>query len=85
MCDGGRDLEGTEFAEYCDNLFFEACERGRCRFDRRVGGDVINGGKGGWFGFEEGEVAGEGECAGDTEVSSVGDITAAIFVGFGSE
>lgn len=77
MCDGGRDLEGIEFTEYCDNLFFDACEVGLCRVDRREGGDVINGGNGGWLGFEDGEDTGEGEVAGET-VSSVGDMTTAI-------
>jgi hypothetical protein len=52
---------------------------GLCKFDRRAGGDVIRGGNGGWFGFEEGEETGEGEVAGDT-ASSVGDMTAAIFM-----
>jgi hypothetical protein len=79
MCDGGRDLEGIELTEYCDNLFFDACEVGRCRVDRREGGDVISGGNGGWFGFEDGEDTGDGEDAGET-VSSVGDMTAAILV-----
>jgi len=79
MCDGGRDLEGAECVEYCDNLFLDACEVGRCKFDRRAGGDVISGGNGGWFGFEDGEETGDGEVGGDT-VSSVGDMTAAIFV-----
>jgi hypothetical protein len=79
MCDGGRDLEGAEYVEYWDNLFLDACEVGRCRFDRRVGGDVIRGGNGGWFGLEDGEDMGDGEVAGDT-VSSVGDMTAAISV-----
>lgn len=46
--------------------------------ERRVVGEVINGGKGGWFGFDEGDEIGEGDVAGDIVVSSVGDITAAI-------
>lgn len=79
MCDGGRDLEGMEFTEYCDNLFFDACEVGRCRLVRREGGDVINGGNGGWLGFEDGEDTGDGEVAGET-VSSAGDMTTAILV-----
>ena len=77
ICDGGRDLEGMELVEYCDNLFFDACEVGLCKVDRRAGGDVISGGKGGWFGFEDGEETGDGEVAGET-VSIVGDMTAAI-------
>jgi len=51
---------------------------GRCRFDRRAGGDVISGGNGGWFGFEEGDDTGDGEVAGEAEVSIVGDMTAAM-------
>jgi len=51
---------------------------GLCRFDRRAGGDVISGGNGGWLGFEEGEDTGDGEVAGEAEVSSVGDMTAAM-------
>jgi len=70
-CDGGRDLEGPAF-EYCDSLFLEACEGGRFKFDLRAVGDVISGGNGGWFGLEEGDT-------GD-DVSTVGDITAAMMV-----
>jgi hypothetical protein len=80
MCEGGRDLEGMELVEYCDNLFFDAYEVGRCKIDRREGGDVISGGNGGWFGFEDGEDTGDEEVAGET-VSIVGDMTAAILVG----
>lgn len=79
MCDGGRDLEGMELVEYCDNLFFDAYEVGRCKIDRREGGDVISGGNDGWFGFEDGEDTGDEEVAGET-VSIVGDMTAAILV-----
>lgn len=71
--EGGRDLEGTEWFEYCDSLFLEACEMGRCRVDRRAGGDVMSGGRGGWFGFEAGEVTGDWEFTGKPEVSR-GDI-----------
>ena len=46
-CEGGRDLEGTELVEYCDNLFFDAWEIGLCKVVRRAGGDVISGGSGG--------------------------------------
>lgn len=38
---------------------------------------MINGGNGGWFGFEEGDMTGDGEVAGE-EVSIVGDMTAAM-------
>jgi hypothetical protein len=41
---------------------------------------VINGGRDGWFGFEEGDVIGSGEPVDTFEVSRFGDITAAIFV-----
>jgi hypothetical protein len=79
MCEGGRDLEGTEWFEYCDSRFLDAYEFGRCKVDRRAGGDVISGGNGGWLGFEEGEETGDGEVAGEVvDVSSVGDTTAAI-------
>ena len=47
MWDGGRDLEGPDVFEYCESLFFEAWERGRCKFVRRTTGDVIRGGNGG--------------------------------------
>jgi hypothetical protein len=40
---------------------------------------VINGGNEGWFGLEEGELAGDGDVAGEEVVSIVGDITAAMF------
>ena len=78
MCDGGRDLEGAEYVEYCDSLPLDACEVGRCKFDRRAGGDVISGGSGGWFGFEAGEETGVVEDGDDT-ASIAGDITAVIF------
>jgi hypothetical protein len=45
--DGGRDREGPEVFEYCDNLFFDANDRGRCRLVRLAGGDVTKGGNGG--------------------------------------
>ncbi len=49
MWDGGRDLDGrSEVIEYCESLFFDAWESGRCRLERRAGGDVTNGGSGGW-------------------------------------
>ena len=43
-------------------------------------GDVISGGKGGWFGFEDGDESGGGEVACGDVVSKVGDMTAAIFM-----
>jgi hypothetical protein len=54
----------------------DAWEGGRFKFDLREVGDVISGGKGGWFGLEEGEVTGDGEVAGD--VSIVGDMMAVM-------
>ena len=63
----------------------DACEIGRCSVVRRAGGEVISGGRGGWFGFEVGEEIGDGDVAGDgDEVSSEGDITAVIFRSFGA-
>jgi hypothetical protein len=44
ICERGRDFEGPEAV---DSLFFDACEKGRCRVVRRAGGDVISGGNGG--------------------------------------
>lgn len=54
---------------------------GRWRVDRRLDGEVISGGNGGWFGFEDGEEIGDGEVAGDDAVSNVGDMTAVILKG----
>jgi hypothetical protein len=76
MCDGGRDLEGAEWVEYCDSLCLEACEVGRANVVLREGGEVTIGANGGAFGLEEGDVAGEDEAPG--EPSNAG-ITAAIF------
>ena len=64
MCEGGRDLECTEPAEYCDRRFLDACDSGRGSVLRRGGGDVISGGRGGWLGFEVGEASAGGEVAG---------------------
>ena len=60
-----------------------ACEVGRCKFVRRAGagGDVISGCNGGWFGFEEGLVTGDGDLGGSDVVSNVGDMMVVIFVG----
>lgn len=75
MCDCGRDLEGTELAEYCDSRCLEACDMGRGRVLRREGVDVVNGGKAGWFAIDEGEAAsGAGEEAGDDDVSTMAAI-----------
>jgi hypothetical protein len=66
MWDGGRDLEGAEPVEYCESRFFEACDIGLGRVDRRVGGDVMSGGSAGWFAFDPGEgAAAGGDVAGD--------------------
>lgn len=73
---------GPEYDEYCDNRFLDAREFGRCKVDRRVLGEVINGGSGGWFGFEEGEVTAGGDEGGGDDVSSGGGITAAILLMF---
>lgn len=59
--------------EYCESLFFDAWESGRCKFERRDWGEVINGGSGGWFGFA-GDDTGAEELAGD----EVADMTSAI-------
>lgn len=72
--EGGRDLDGIEPVEYCDSLFLEACDIGRGSVDLREGGEVINGGSGGWFALDDGEVTAGGEVAGD----ELGDITAVI-------
>jgi hypothetical protein len=79
ICDGGRDLDGADWFEYCDSLFFEACEDGRCRFDLRAGGEVSMAVKGGWSGLlgVGEEEPGGGEVAGDVG-SKAGDMTAAI-------
>lgn len=63
--------------EYCDSLFFEACDIGRGSVDLRFGfgGDVIRGWSGGWLGFAPGEVIAGGDVAGDDD----GDMTAVIF------
>lgn len=73
MCDGGRDREGTDPVEYCDNRFLEAYDSGLERVERRLGGEVTRGGRGGWFGFVEGEAAG-GEAAGEELCDMVADM-----------
>ena len=62
--DGGRDREGAEPVEYCDNRFLEACDSGLESVERRLGGEVISGGNGGRLAFAEGDAAG-GEAAGE--------------------
>jgi hypothetical protein len=42
---------------------------------------VISGCNGGWFGFEEGLVTGDGDLGGGDVVSNVGDMTVVISVG----
>lgn len=76
MCDGGRERDGIEPVEYCDNRFLEACDIGRGIVDLLLGfgGDVMSGGRGGWFGLTPGDETGGGEVAGD----EVGDMTAVI-------
>lgn len=59
--------------EYCESLFFDACESGRCKLDRRAGGEVISGGSGGWVWFGDND-AGAGEVDGDGVV----DMTSVI-------
>jgi hypothetical protein len=79
MWEGGRERDGIELVEYCDNRFFDACDIGRGRVDLRLGfgGDVIRGGSGGWLGFAPGEAIAGGEAAGEV----VGDMIAVIFLG----
>jgi hypothetical protein len=76
MCEAGRDRDGrSDVVEYCDSRARDAWERGRWALVRRVadGGDVINGGRGGWSGFDIGEVT-----PGDVTGEVVGDTTAVI-------
>lgn len=47
---------------------------GRGSADLRDGGEVMRGGNGGWFGFEDGEETAGGDVAGD----EFGDMTAVI-------
>jgi hypothetical protein len=76
MYDGGRERDCKEPVEYCDNRFLEAWDIGRGSVDLLFGfgGDVIRGGRGGWFGLTPGDETGGGEVAGD----DVGDMTAVI-------
>lgn len=80
MWEGGREREGPEYAEYCESRFLDANDEGRCNVALPVVGDVIRGGRGGWFGFDEGDESGDWEEVCGEEVSIVGDMTAAIFV-----
>ncbi len=48
-----------ELAEYCDSLFLEAWDIGRVIVERWLEGEVIKGGRAGWFGFAEGDAAGD--------------------------
>lgn len=77
MWDGGRDLEGPEVLEYCESLFLDAWDSGRCRpaVPLRIGEDVMRGASGGWFGFADGGDRGEDEVVGD----ELEDKTAVIF------
>ena len=61
--DTGRDRGGMEPVEYCDSLFFDACDIGRERLVRRTGGDAASGGNEDWVGV--------GDCA---DVETVGAI-----------
>lgn len=66
--------------EYCDSLFLEACdiETGRGAADLLCWGEVVMmGGRGGWLGFDVGEVIGGGDVAGE----DVADMTADMFGG----
>lgn len=57
MCDGGREREYPDTLEYWDILFLEAWDVWRCSVRRAErGGEVIRGGKDGWFGFVVGDV-----------------------------
>ena len=59
--------------EYCESLFFDAWESGRCRLERHARGEVTSGGSGGWFGLGDND-AGAGEVDGDEVV----DMTSVI-------
>jgi hypothetical protein len=72
--EGGRERDGTELVEYWERRFLEACDIGRGSVLRRVGGDVINGGREGWFGLPVGDVTAGGDVAGD----ELGDIIAVM-------
>lgn len=72
MCEPGRDLEGTDADEYCDNRPLEACDIGRARLLRREGVEVVNGGRAGWFGFAGGDEDEPCGCeAGEDEASVI--------------
>lgn len=43
----------------------DAWDIGRGRVLRRVGGEVINGGRGGWLGLDDGEDTAGGDVAGE--------------------
>ena len=74
MWDTGRDREGPEPVEYWDSLCLDAWDMGRGIVDRRLGGEVISGGKAVWLATEEpGDGAAGGEVVGDVE-----DMTAVI-------
>lgn len=73
MWEVGRDLEGTEPTEYWERRFLDACDIGRCRVLRREEGEVMSGGRAGWFGFGE-EATTRGDAAGE----EVFDITAVV-------
>lgn len=79
MCEGGRDLEGTEpVVEYCDRRFLEACDIGRGRLLLRgAGDDVINGGRAGCAELPAGDEMAGGEVAGEEPV----DMTAVMVRG----
>lgn len=69
MCELGRDLDGADPAEYCDNLLLEACDIGRPRVLRRDGVEVANGGKAAWLGLCRGDEP--WGCGDATEEASV--------------
>jgi hypothetical protein len=52
----------------------DACDIGRGSVLLRVGGEVINGGSGGWLGFEDGDEIAGGDVAG----VELGDIMAVM-------
>ena len=69
ICEGGRDLEGTEPTEYCESRLLDACDSGRARaFDCECG-DVRVAGRARVSGFEWDAASSGGEVAGDASVA----------------
>jgi hypothetical protein len=80
MCEAGRDLEGTDPDEYCDNRLLEACDIGRGILLRREGVEVDNGGKAGWFGFAGGDEPCGGCQTGEDEASVIVAVAVTVAV-----